>query len=162
MQRPDDPMPRPDKLGMARAWALDLDAIRKAQPGHADATVGGWIIEAPWAHPFWHSYALFMIHLREVERVSPPVIRLEGATHELQLWALDPAKPRAPYLNGKLAIPLLQPANFIAQLIAEDDKAALERVERAVDMIVLGALNPDTDARAQWVRLFGDNMILQP
>ena len=51
-----------------KAWRFDLDAIRmrmKADPA-SDAAVDAWLIEAPWAHPVWHSYLVMLIHLRPI------------------------------------------------------------------------------------------------
>jgi len=122
---------------------------------------GLWLIEAPWAHPFWHSYALSLINLAVVppDAPYPPIIYLPGATHEMVLLALDPESPRQPMIDG-LDFRLLTPANFAAQMIMPDDAAAIANVERALGLIADGQLSPDTDFIRDWVRLFGDSMML--
>jgi hypothetical protein len=158
---PEPMMTVPDKLGAAgRAWRIDLAALSTALaiPIENSSLVASWIIEAPWAHPLWHSYNLTLVHLRPMEGVGEPIVYRQGATHELLLFALDPEAPREPMLRS--ARPRwLYPANFAAQLVEASDAAASARVEATVDLVVAGELNPDTDFRRQWIALFGDDMV---
>jgi hypothetical protein len=139
----------------ARAWKL----VAMARDGRDHAGVAGWLIEAPWAHPFWHSYRLSLIHLRPMEGLAEPIIYLEGATHEIVLYALNPETPREPALLSTGDVAVLDPPNFVAQMIMGSDDAAADKVGAAVDMICQGRLSPDTDFRSQWITLFGDNMM---
>jgi hypothetical protein len=144
-----------------KTWRVDIAALCrkfKVDP-EQDSGVAAWVIEAPWAHPFWHSYELILIHLRQIPGAKPPIIRLTGATHELWLNALDPDFSREPFILGEAASRPLRPGNFAAQIIAEHDGAAIARAFHAVRQICDGTLNPDTDFTAQWIALFGDNMI---
>ena len=149
-----------------RAWRCDLDGLRRklgvARDG--DATLVMWVIEAPWAHPFWHSYVLVLVHLRPLPDGRPTKLYFEGATHELWLHALDPGGRRQPLISGfeplgSASCRPLTPINFAAQFIEPDDTSALGRVERAVRRVCNGTLSPDTDFIRQWMHLFGDNMI---
>lgn len=143
-----------------RAWAVDLDAARRGMQaiGRTDATVSAWIIEAPWAHPLWHSYRLVLVHLRPMDDGRPTKFYIPGATHEIWLEALDPNHSRQPAIDG-LPAHTLRPMNFGAQFIEPDDAAAALRVAGTVQMVCDGRLSPDTDFIRQWVALYGDNML---
>lgn len=148
----------PDLSGPhGKAWKVDVEAVARRYPGSAPAelTPCAWIVEARWAHPIWHSYGLACISLRTHPGWQPAVIRMQGATHELFLYALNPDQHRA--LNDRPA--MLSPLNFGAQFIADSDEAARQRIEETVRDIIEGRLNPDTDARRQWIARFGDNSI---
>jgi hypothetical protein len=137
----------------ARAWLIDF---RQTKP---HSGVAGWLVEAPFAHPLWHSYRISLIHLREVPGLPAAHISLPGATHEMAVYALLPDAPREGILKGGPS-PILRPTNFAAQFIEASDADAAERVGRAVDLICQGKLSPDTDFIHQWVVLFGDSLML--
>lgn len=150
----------PDKQGAAgRAWRVDLAAMTAALaiPPEGSAILASWIVEAPWAHPMWHSYNLTLVHLRPMADARETFVYRDDASHELLLHALEPGHSREAMLRGRPR--WLTPANFGAQLVERSDTAAIARVEATVDLIIAGELNPDTDARRQWVALFGDAMI---
>lgn len=154
-------MPPPDKTGLGgRAWRCNLDAYRRTFEAAAadDATLAMWIVEAPWAHPFWHSYWITLVHLRPMPDERETKIYLEGATHEFWVYAVNADHSREPAIRGTGAVHHLTPPNFVAQFIEPSDGAACARIEGAVDLILTGELNPDTDARSQWKALFGDAM----
>src|SRR6185369_6380027 len=68
-----------------QAWQVNLTTLRKklgVDPAK-DAGLAHWIIEAPWAHPVWHSYVLVLIHLRPLVGFEKPHLYLDCATHEL-------------------------------------------------------------------------------
>lgn len=148
----------PAKQGpYGKAWRMDIAAIR-AHYGKQGAEICFWIVEAPWAHPMWHSYMLSAVHLRPCDGFPPAVVNLPGATHEVMLYALDPS--RTPRLDR---IPrLLNPSNFHGQWIAESDDAAIAKVESCVDMILAGRLSPDTDFRREWIELFSASNMRGP
>lgn len=150
-------------------WRVDWEAVqRKNAPGEEHAVVGSWLVRAPWAHPMWDSYTLTLCHLRPMANGQETRFYLAGATHELWLDAVDyesdldallirherPGNPE----KGP-AWRWLTPKNFAAQFIAADDAEAEARVDSAARAIADGMLNPDTDARSSWERLFGRNMI---
>ncbi len=145
-----------------KAWLLDMPAIRRRLPtGHQDAAVAVWLVEAPWAHPVWHSYSVSLIHLRPLPGLSEPTRYLALATHELIVSALDPDGDRDRLLAEGCGphCRWLLPANFAAQMVEVSDELASARVRDAVERICRGTLSPDTDFTAQWVALFGDNMM---
>jgi hypothetical protein len=145
----------PTKLSTnGKAWRVDLERYR-ARAGKAGGEICGWIIEAPWAHPMWHSYFLSAVHLRELPGFPPAVIHLPGATHEVMLFALNPE--HTPTLDTFPKV--LTPANFFGQWIAESDEAACAKLERCVDEVLAGTLSPDTDCRRMWIERFSDSNI---
>src|SRR5215831_4724961 len=81
----------PDIIGHhGRAWKCHLDEgrrIKDARP-EDDATLAHWVIEAPWAHPCWHSYSLVLIHLRPMPDGRETKFYLPCASHEMWLYAL--------------------------------------------------------------------------
>lgn len=159
--RPDkDPIAvTPNMSGQhGRAWRINLNGTLAAAGGE-HATLVGWIIEVPWAHPLWHSYVLWLIHLRPMADGRPTLTYLPDASHELHLSALDPDKPRSPVIAGDAGPSVLTPMNFAAQMRKYTDSDAIDRINCAVRDVVDGRLHPDTDFRSQWIERFGDNMM---
>ncbi|OYW56817.1 MAG: hypothetical protein B7Y80_01660 [Hyphomicrobium sp. 32-62-53] len=157
-----DPIARfPDHAdAFGKAWRLNLDELRRKAGVLAenDAALDIWMIEAPWAHPFWHSYIIGLQHLRPVLG-GDVIIHRPGATHEFFVAALNPDAPREPFMLGDASPAYLTPLNFVAQLVEESDEVARERVRDAVLRICAGSLSPDTDFRGQWVALYGGHML---
>lgn len=134
---------------------MDMEAMAAAQGGRPHAGLAAWIVEADWAHPWWHSYWVALVHLRPCEGVQAPVVQLVGATHEVMVYALDPM--RTPSLGDVPA--LLLPANFVGQWVEASDAEAVAKVEGHVAEILRGELSPDTDHRRAWVERFsGSNL----
>lgn len=145
-----------------RAWLCDTAAGYR-QLG-ADPSDGGdlahWIVEAPWAHPAWHSYSIVLVHLRPLRTPRKTLFYLEDATHEIWVVAINPDADRNTLLmNGIIKDQWLSPSNFAAQFIEVSDDLARDRVKRAVIQICDGNLSPDTDFTSMWAGLFGDNML---
>ena len=159
----NDPVTAPPVVSgpHGRAWLCDLGAsrlVRDIRP-EDDATITHWVVEAPWAHPCWHSYTIILVHLRPMPNKHETLFYLDGATHELWVYALDPRKDRNKLLLGRETDYCLQPGNFAAQFIEVTDELAFARVRAAVQEICNGDLCPDTDFIRDWARLFGDNML---
>ncbi len=151
----------------ARAWLIDLEAARKRRgvPPNSDATIVHWVLEAPWAHPLWHSYSVVCIHLRPLAHHHEIKFYLDGATHEIWVISLDPRSGSRQKLleyatwGVEGSTPSLNPPNFASQFIEISDDLAIERVARAIEQVCDGELSPDTDYIQSWVELFGSNMI---
>lgn len=145
-----------------KAWLCNEAAGLKklgAKP-EDNASLAHWVIEAPWAHPIWHSYSLVLIHLRPMAKQPSPKIHFRDATHEMWLHALNPDKDRNHLLSDSIVKGhWLTPSNFAAQFIEINDYEAKERIKRTVQMICDKKLSPDTDFRSEWVKLYGDNML---
>lgn len=137
------------------AWTFDLPAITRGRP---DAGVEVWLVKAPWAHPWWHSYVIMLFHLRPMAGVDNPKLYVAGATHEIIIFALDNDQPVA--LDKPWAKAMLHPCNFAAQFIAAGDTAAALKVQECVQNIVLGILSPDTDHIQSWGAIFNRGMFL--
>jgi len=144
-------MKTPDIEGPhGQAWKFDMEKIAKKR-NKPHAGLADWCIKASWAHPFWHSYSLSLIHLRPVSGLPVPIIHLPGATHEMFLFALDPTWE----MKLDERPPILNPVNFVAQFIERDDKSAIKRIEQSVIEIVHGELSPDTDFMQHWIHRYG-------
>ena len=151
----------PDLTGLhGRGWIVDMEkfVVNKGKDPAMNANVVTWLVEAPWAHPLWHSYIVACVHLRELPGGPETLFYLPGATHELWVYALSSDIPRDEVLTGQ-GIPTLEPINYASQFIAKSDAAAAQRIEEVVRGVLAGVISPDTDYRQQWVSLFGDNMI---
>lgn len=144
-----------------RSWRCDLDEGRRVigVPREKDGVLVNWVVEAPWAHPVWHSYSILLLHLRPIEGLPPAILHREDATHELLVHALNPDHPREELIKTGVLIHFMTPINFGAQFVELSDELALDRVERTVREIVDGHLSPDTDYQLEWRRRFGSDMI---
>jgi len=146
-----------------KAWRVDLDRLRQSLgPSIDDSTVSTWVIEAPWAHPVWHSYTICLIHLRPMPGSQfQPKFHLEGATHEFSLFALSPEAPRAEIILGQVSpiSHVLTPMNFGSQFIEIEDRLAIERIEKSIQEICHGKLSPDTDWQRDWIKRYNNAMI---
>ena len=151
----------PDITGeVGVAWLVDLEAATRTYgDGREHGTLAVWIVEAPWAHPIWHSYAITLMHLRPMADGRETLRYLDGGTHEIWVQALNPDHPREPAIRAAEPWHFLTPSNFAAQFIEPSDEAAMARVRKSVGMICDGQLSPDTDFIQQWMALYGDNMI---
>jgi hypothetical protein len=145
-----------------RAWRADLAAgLREKGIDPADnATLDHWIIEAPFAHPHWHSYSIVLVHLRPMPDNRDTKFYLDGATHEMWIYALNPERPRRHLIEtGIVAGEWLSPGNFAAQFIEVADDLAQARIYAAVVSITRAELSPDPDYVRWWGQLFGTNML---
>lgn len=118
-----------------------------------------WLIDAPWAHPHWSQYIIFLYDLTTpTDDGNEPTILVAGHTHEFLLYALDPREGRVP-MDANLhetSFAILHPANYGYQFKAESNEAAVERIQELVDAIVDTRLSPDTDFRSLWNKLLPD------
>lgn len=115
--------------------------------------------QAPWAHPIWSEYLLFIYDLNvEVTARKDVFKRDPSATHEFMLFAIDPDTPidfDNSLFDQKNVSPL-HPANYAYQFKAESNQAAWDRINSVIDKCFIQSnlgvfmLNPDTDYRAQW------------
>lgn len=144
------------------AWLCNVAEGRRIMnvPAERDAALDHWVVEAPWAHPAWHSYSVLLLHLREMPGQQKTVFHIPDATHELLVFTIDPTSDRRELLaTGIPKRHWLEPINFAAQFIEITDDLARERVRNTVQMICDGKLSPDTDYQRDWVRLYNNSMI---
>lgn len=145
-----------------RAWVCNLKAGRRELGigDDVDATLDHWVVEAPWAHPAWHSYSIVLVHLRPMADGRKTKFYIDDATHEMWVYAIDPQANRNKLIaNGLVKGAWLHPGNFAAQFIEIRDELARERIRKAVQEICDGRLSPDTDYTRMWIERFGDNMM---
>lgn len=148
----------PTLLGrLGAAWLIDMEAVGQRRgikdDPRAAVTLPSWIVRAAYAHPLWSHYAVYCIALRDAPGVPKAVVNLEGATHEVMVFALDPDhKPAVDDLPHTL-----HPVNFTGQFAEASDLAAAARVQQAVQDVIDGVLNPDSDYIWQWVARFSSS-----
>lgn len=150
------------KLGKAYICDLPNGLRENNVKPEDDAVVVHWMVEAPWAHPVWHSYSIILIHLREMPDKRVTKKYFQEATHEMWIHALNPDEN----LNALVdtGVPkgvLLLPINFGAQIAAASDEEAAARIKTSVEEILAGTLSPDTDFRQMWVDRYGDSMVIK-
>lgn len=111
-----------------------------ADPPEWLATVDVWFLHCPGQSPLFDRFRLGVVHLRDVPGIAPPH-RLDpdaGATHELNLVALDPtARPRA---DGFGTWRFMLPINYLAQFAAPADEIAADLAKLAAVSVVRGYL----------------------
>lgn len=123
-----------------------------------------WVIDSPWAHPVWSHYVMIAYDLTSDDGSGQaPVIYMDGATHEMLLFAYNP-NLTAPGPSRRITdleqsrsfvAGLLHPANYGYQMrFASDDACESWLQEGVFDRICKKELNPDTDANRQWLKLF--------
>jgi len=114
-----------------------------------DANVSNWIVNCPWAHPFWNAYLVAACHLRPIEGTKPPFKQFADATHELSVFALSPEVDID--INGMERNPLfevvriLTPANLVYQCRGVTDEQMAEITRLLVTAFVHAQESPDTD-----------------
>lgn len=142
---------------LGNAWLIDTEAVSRrrgvSNDPRASVTLPSWIASAAYAHPMWSHYVILCVALRDIPGVPKATVHLAGATHEVMVFALDPDSQ--PAVNDMPR--MLHPANFVAQFIEPDDVSAAARVQQAVQDVIDGTLNPDTDFRRAWVDRFGSS-----
>ena len=144
-------MREPDFKGVfGSLWRVAKPDAAKLEMPDWQATLGQWLLTVPGAHPVWHSYALGVIHLRDIPGVRPAHKQYPEAEHELLLLALDPEKPLPDpddVANFKPAY--LTPLNLVEQFHGVTDEQAVEIAEWLGRSFIDGLANPDTDYRTQ-------------
>jgi hypothetical protein len=148
------PQTPPDVFGIyGKGWRVAKVPSEKlvTNPAWA-ATIDQFYVHRPDVHPWWHSYVMTVIHLRDIPGTQPPTKGFPEATHELTVMALDPRFP-FPSPNESGAYRHLTPININVhvQLTTKDpDASAARLLELTAKAVVTGTLNPDTDGRAAW------------
>lgn len=141
-----------------KAWLVD--EFPGAPAWQVEASLATWVVEARWAHPIWFQYCVFVISLRDIPGAPPAKFHRPDATHDIYVEALDPEYPVPVSHVRSYDNPLrrLSPMNYGYQFTAESDEVAVNRARELVEQIADGLLNPDTDARPVWDRLFADSV----
>ena len=123
-------------------------AVRLEWPDVPDAaeSVCGWVIDAPAYHPLWSQYHLAVVRLRDdVPGFPPPRRKFIGATHELNVVALNPEAGAYTEADAHACRPLpyLLPVNIAEQFEGTDPE--MEQLAWfAAWGVTIGLLNPET------------------
>lgn len=117
------------------------ELINEPAPGDPpdwQASVAIWFLDCPNQSPGWRHFILGCVHLRPIEGVKTALVNEPGATHEIILYALDPAthpEPLNPDTWGRL-----EPLNLIQQIIVPSDGLASEILDSCAQQVVDGYL----------------------
>lgn len=122
----------------------------------APACIEAWILDVPGWSPAWRHFMLSVITLADIDGIGRATKRWPGATHELVVQAMDPAK--LPLPTDKSTWSFLRPVNVVWQFVATDKEAGV--VCRALTSLALeGGLCLETqgitgahDQWAQWIK----------
>jgi len=134
------------RCGMAYKLPLDYSLIHRPEQ---TATLGHYLMDMPPVHPFWAQYQLSIVHLRNIEGQTEPVkLHFPGATHEIQLMALNvpdfgrftPEKFMAVISEPSGKGPWLWPPNIIEQVGGITDDQAKELIDAIARALVVGFL----------------------
>lgn len=120
--------------------------MEKAQ----EASLAGWHMHCPHAHPFWSWYMVTLIHLREIPDTPPVKKDSPEMSHEVVVMSLNPDYPlREP---GKVQHPLhyLEPFDHVMQFTGTTDAQAIRVIELYIRACVDGHISPDSDYRQVW------------
>lgn len=143
-------MREPDFEGSGgRAWRIHIrpeDRKEKAQ----DASLAGWHMHCPHAHPLWSWYMVTLIHLRDIPGTPPPTKRSPEMSHEVVVMSLNPDHPLQN--PGDIQHPLyyLEPFDHVIQFSGTTDEQAIKVIEIYVRACIDGFVSPDQDYRQVW------------
>lgn len=129
-----------------------MTALRDVDTSGAPQCLRAVVVDFPGAHPVWHSYYLAIVHLRAVEGLPDADLAHPRSTHEISIFAMDPAVP----IPDGAPIPpqprwLLTPPNLVHQLRGHTDATALAVFGDFAEAIAQRRLSPDTDQRRQQI-----------
>lgn len=123
------------------------------------ATLGGWILTVPGAHPLWSQYTLACVHLRPIAGQTKVVtLRSLKATHEFLVIALNPELPTVTAANWRETLrnprAHLRPLNVVEQIEGATDAQAKEVLDLCARAVCDGYLHPEPEgvigARHRW------------
>lgn len=139
------------KDNFGQAWRLRLLPIGERGRPDKDATVGVFLVQAPYAHPIWSYWVVSIIHLRDIVGVKKAHLQFPEATHELAIVALNPEE-QLPSLDITVnwKIHRLTPTDVIEQFKVSNDAIADQILELSIMRIIDGTISPDEDWRAVW------------
>lgn len=134
----------------ARAWVTTLAEDHRPDQ---EATLSSYLVYFPASHPFWPTYLVAMIHLRDMPGVPPANKDFPEAEYEFMIVALDPeGTPGHPLaVDDMQSFRHLTPINVRVQFNAASDDDARQRCTDAVTLICQqgAGIEPDDDARVR-------------
>lgn len=130
--------------------------VRDIDCSKAPAALRSVLLYQPQAHPVWHSYQVSLVHLRYIDGMQDPVLIHPDATHEVHIFALDPASSPDP--TDPETLHKLMPPNLAHQLRGRTDAGARDLFQAFVTALGAGTLSPDSDFRShlvEWLDRWG-------
>lgn len=153
-RRPGEDLQNPDFVGGAgRAWDLSGLVHENVTVEHT-ASLGGWLIEMPFATPLLNYHIAGLTHLRDIPGSPPAIKGRPDATHEFAMYSLAPDhKSRIDPSDASTL------RDFVGQDMVEwlkfpTDERALTIVKFAIQKCVEGELIPAKDSRKDWAEFF--------
>lgn len=139
-------------------------AVRMAIPDTPKAaeTVDAWLLTTPAYHPLWSQYMLGVVRLRKgIPGFPDPHYQFEGATHELNVVALNPeGGTYDPATFFDQPIKFLTPVNIAEQFEATDDELR-KLAWFAAAAVVHGIANPETADAPSSIRFSWKTMLVK-
>jgi hypothetical protein len=125
------------------------------RPEHK-AQICAYLINAPSYHPDWSQYVLAVTSLAPMKDTEPPLLKFEGATHELMCATLQPRYSQTvesilENMRKGVPPPALTPINVAEQFKATDDEM-LKLTWLLGRAVVRGKLDPEATNGADQVR----------
>jgi hypothetical protein len=148
-------------MATRKVWEYDHSDIIGRTPPDKAKWFATWGMDCPGDNLAWSQYIMVAFDLTSIT-VRPPIIHLPGATHEVQVWAVNPDFPLPEKFDegssyGRM---LLHPMNMGYQFIAPSNEAAHSRLRDVAHAVATGILSPDTDYRSAWDIMFSDGETL--
>lgn len=114
------------------------------------AILGVYLINSNTFHPHWTQWVCSLIHLRDIDGVSPAMKHYPQAEFELTVQAVD---PEAPITERKVSfkdVKFLTPIDSVVQFngISDDQARGIQR--SMMGLIANAQISPDVDYRATW------------
>lgn len=128
-----------------RAWLLNPEQA-KSNP----ATLCGWLVNRPGAHPHWQWWLVGLITLRDIPGIQPARKNYPEAEYELYIYSIDPSTCSSPEPDSPEGYPPLLPLDVLHQFHGLSEKTAKHLTEIMVQNIVAGRISPDQDYRKVW------------
>lgn len=128
-----------------RAWLL-----RHNDETPNTATICGWLVNRPGAHPHWQWWVVALITLKDLPGIQPARKTYPEAEYELLIYAIDPTNCPAPEPDNPNGYPPLLPIDVMYQFHGISEKVSQRLVSIVVQTILVGRVSPDQDFRRVW------------
>jgi hypothetical protein len=120
------------------------------------ACLGRWNLYLPGQHPFLTRFTLAVVHLRDSKSITPAKKHFPEATHEIDVFAVDPRFSEDLFASGSTAF--LMPATHCVQFVAKDDREAVLVAEKMVCRLVDGLEFAEPSGISSARKLFAANV----
>lgn len=141
-------MPRPPDIAGRRAkvWLVTPTPACAAK---SQACLETWLVHYPGIHPFWSWWAVSVCSLADMPGLPPAQIRLDGASHEVIIVALNP-EAGEPNVDDQFdALPWMSPPELCHQVKRLTDDQARRLVGQLCRAFADGVSAPDGDYRSR-------------